>query len=165
MEDILHQPGFLGTAGNFAVDLTLAAMILMAIIFTVGVVLARRQKYEAHRWFQTSGAIINVVFVSWMMFLPFALDVYPEIPERLDEPFYYVATLHASVGIVGFLFGAFVTLRGNFGDSARWFPKALAFDNYKLFMRIAYALYITATLLGIWVYFTWFVNNPNPPTY
>jgi uncharacterized membrane protein YozB (DUF420 family) len=162
--DFLHEPGFFGTAANRAVDMTLVAMILMATLFTIGVVLARQKKYEAHRWFQTSGTIINVIFVTWMMFLPFAYEIAPDIPERLGERFYWVTTLHALVGIVGYTFGAFVTLRGNFGDRA-WFPKALAFNNYKLFMRIAYGFYMTAAVLGVWVYFVWFVNNPNPPTF
>jgi hypothetical protein len=44
-------------------------------------------------------------------------------------------------------------------------PKPLRFRNYKPFMRVSYALYLAATLLGIGVYLTWFVWNPNPPTF
>jgi uncharacterized membrane protein YozB (DUF420 family) len=164
MNDFLHQPGFLGTPANFAVDMTLIAMILMGVIFTIGVFLARAGKYEAHRWFQTTGTLINLLFVSWMMFLPFAYEIAPGIPERLNEPFIWVTSLHGIVGIIGYTFGAFVTLRGNFGKRA-WFPKALAFNNYKLFMRIAYGFYMGAMFLGFAVYYVWFINNPNPITY
>jgi len=30
---------------------------------------------------------------------------------------------------------------------------------------VSYALYILATVIGIAVYLTWFVGNPNPPVY
>jgi hypothetical protein len=32
-------------------------------------------------------------------------------------------------------------------------------------MRVSYALYVLATLIGVFVYLTWFVGNPNPPVY
>jgi hypothetical protein len=44
-------------------------------------------------------------------------------------------------------------------------PSALQFRDYKRFMRTSYALYMLATLLGVVVYLTWFVGNPNPPVY
>ena len=58
------------------------------------------------------------------------------------------------------VFGLFVTLRGN-----GLVPKFLQFSNYKAFMRVAYVLYMTATLIGLFVYITWFVGNPTPPSY
>ena len=160
MTEILHRPGFLGTSANFAADMTLLLSLLVAAVFTVGVVMARRRQYEVHRWLQTSAAVLNIILVLWLMILPYRDFVAPGIPERLDERFYFVTTLHALVGAVAFTFGNFVVLRGN-GLMIR----PLRFNNYRLFMRIAYTLYMTTTLLGVWVYFTWFVNNPNPPVY
>jgi hypothetical protein len=32
-------------------------------------------------------------------------------------------------------------------------------------MRVSYALYMLATLLGVLVYLTWFVWSPSPPSY
>jgi hypothetical protein len=43
MTGILHQPGFLGTNANFAADLTLVLMLLIAVLFTVGFILARQK--------------------------------------------------------------------------------------------------------------------------
>ncbi|MDX1417163.1 MAG: hypothetical protein R3293_23355 [Candidatus Promineifilaceae bacterium] len=160
MTDLLHQPGFLGTSANWAADMTLLLSVLVALIFTVGAVMAVWGRYSIHRLLQTTGAITNAVLVIWMMILPFRDFVAPGIPQRLNESFYYVTTLHAAVGITALVFGLFVTLRGN-----GLMIKPLQFNNYKLFMRISYALYMLATLIGIWVYLTWFVNNPNPPVY
>ena len=71
-----------------------------------------------------------------------------------------MTTLHAAVGGSALLLGVFVVLRAN-----GLMPKPLRFSNYKRVMRIAYALYMLATLIGILVYLTWFVGNPNPPVY
>jgi uncharacterized membrane protein YozB (DUF420 family) len=160
MTAILHRPGFLGTAANFAADMTLILMLLVATTLTVGMVMALRRRYQVHRWLQTGAATLNAILVLWMMILPFRDFVAPGIPARLGESFYYVTTLHATIGFCALTFGVFVVLRGN-----ELMIKPLKFNNYKVFMRISYGLYMLATLIGVWVYFTWFVNNPNPPTY
>jgi uncharacterized membrane protein YozB (DUF420 family) len=160
MNDILHQSGFFGTSANFAADFTLVMMILIAILFTTGVVLAVKKKYDTHRWVQTTAAILNAIMVLWMMILPYRDFVAPGIPTQLSEKFYAITTLHAFVGLFALTFGLFVTFRGN-----GLVPKALKFKNYKGFMRVAYGLYMLTTLLGVLVYLAWFVGNPNPPTY
>jgi uncharacterized membrane protein YozB (DUF420 family) len=160
MTDILHQAGFLGTSANFAADMTLVLSLLVATLFTIGFVLARQGRFNTHRWIQTVAAGINAILVLWMMILPFRDFIVPGLPGRVNERFYGVTTLHAAFGTSALIFGLFVVLRGN-----ELVPKALKFNNYKLFMRISYALYMIATIIGIWVYITWFVNNPNPPVF
>lgn len=160
MEDLLHKPGFLGTAANWAADMTLVLMIVIAIALTVGVVLARRGKYEAHRWVQTSSVVLNVVLVIWLMILPYRDFVAPGIPQQLNEPFFLITTLHGFVGFFAFVLGIFIVLRAN-----GLMINALKFNNYKLFMRTSYGLYMLTIFLGLLVYYFWFVNNPNPPVY
>lgn len=160
MAELLHRPGFLGTSANWGADMTLIVAIIVAILFTVGVVMARRKRYDIHRVTQTTAASLNAILVIWLMVLPFRDFVAPDIPQQLNERFYYVTTLHAFVGFFGLTLGVFVTLRAN-----GLMIEPLKFNNYKLFMRVSYVLYMLATLIGIWVYFTWFVGNPNPPVY
>jgi uncharacterized membrane protein YozB (DUF420 family) len=160
MNEILHSPGFLGTAGNFAADMTLIMMLVIAALFSVGFYLARRKKYEAHRWVQTTGGMLNLVMVLWMMILPFRDFVIQDQGGPRPPIFYAVTAAHALLGVSGVVFGLFVILRGN-----NLMIKPLRFRKYKPFMRVAYGLYITATLLGILVYITWFVLVPNPPLY
>ena len=62
-----------------------------------------------------------------------------------------MAGLHGLIGFSALTFGLFVTLRGN-----GLVPRALQFNNYKLFMRFAYGLYMLATLLGVGVYLVWY---------
>ena len=51
MNDLLHQPGFLGTSANWAADMTLLLSALVALLLTVGVLLDVRGQDRAHRWF------------------------------------------------------------------------------------------------------------------
>ncbi|MFO7538922.1 MAG: DUF420 domain-containing protein [Chloroflexota bacterium] len=160
MIDLLHQPGFLGTHANFAADFTLIMMLLIAGLFTLGVGMARRQRYEAHRWIQTSAALLNLVMVLWMMILPFRDFVVRDVGGPRPTFFYTVTSAHAIIGFVALTFGLFVTLRGN-----ELVPQPLKFNNYKLYMRVSYGLYMGATLLGVWVYVIWFMLIPNPPQF
>lgn len=160
MNELLHQPGFLGTAANWAADFTLMMMILFAVLLTIGVALAVKKKYDTHRWVQTSAVILNIIFVLWMMILPYRDFIAPGIPQQLSETFYWLTTLHALVGATAVILGVFVVLR-----ASGLMIKALQFNNYKLVMRISYTLYMLTVLLGIAVYYVWFVSNPNPPTY
>lgn len=161
MNDLLHQPGFLGTGANWAADMTLVLSLFVAALFTIGAVLARRGQYGPHRVVQTAAAITNAVLVMWMMILPFRDFVVPaDNPGSLPQIALVTTRIHAAVGAAALIFGIFVTLRGN-----GLVPKFMQFSNYKAYMRLAYILYMLATLIGLVVYITWFIGNPNPPSY
>lgn len=160
MIELLHSPGFLGTRANFAADATLIAMVIIGILLTIGFVLARQRHYHAHRWVQTTAVGANLVLVLWLMILPFRDFVLRDIGGPRPGYFYAVTVLHAIFGLAAVLFGVFVVLRAN-----GLMIKPLRFSNYKAFMRTSYILYIVTILLGIVVYFTWFMSIPNPPVY
>jgi len=160
MTEWLHRPGFLGTAANLATDTTLVLMVVIAGLFSLGFWLARRGRYEAHRWVQTCGGLLTLVLVVWFMLLPYRDFVVPGLPEQLPEPFYWLTSLHALLGLIALPFGTFVILRGH-----KLVPPALRFNDYKKFMRWAYGLYMTTIALGLAVYIVWFVTNPNPPLF
>jgi uncharacterized membrane protein YozB (DUF420 family) len=152
MKNFLNHPGFLGTHAPFISDLTLTLILLTAISFTVGWQLARRKRYEAHRWVQTVTACVNAIIVLSVMIRSFVVHILPGIPSKLLQGDYAVTTVHAIVGMAGLLLGIFVVLRAN-----KLVPKSLRFKKYKPFMRTAYALYMLATLLGVLVYFEVYV--------
>lgn len=160
MAKLLHEAGFLGTNANFGADMTLVLSVLVAVIFTVGFILARAGKYDTHKWVQTSGAILNVILVLWLMILPYKDFVLGDNGGPRLSAFYVITTIHATIGFIAYTYGIFVVLRGH-----NIMFEALKFNNYKPFMRLAYTLYMLTTLLGIWVYVTWFVTIPNPPLY
>ena len=113
MNELLHKPGFLGTHANLAADVTLVVMLWAAMLFTYGFVLARQERFVAHRWVQTSAAIVNAILVLWMMILPFRDFVIRDTGGPRPTVFYTITSVHGFVGFIGLTFGLFVTLRGN----------------------------------------------------
>ena len=147
VSSLLQGAGVLGTKAPFGTKASLIAMVLAAVLFTIGWRLAVRKQYDAHRWVQTVAVCLNASLVLAWMIRYFVLYVVPEIPARLGEASYAVTTVHAVVGAIGLVLGVFVALRGN-----ELVPSGLRFTNYKLFMRSSYALYMLGTLLGVIVY-------------
>jgi uncharacterized membrane protein YozB (DUF420 family) len=152
MRDLLYGPGFLGTNAPLISDLSLVVILVTAVLFTWGWELARRKRYEAHRWVQTTAVILSGLVGLTFMLNSFVTHILPGVPSNLLEGDYGLSTLHALVGTAAVLFGVFVALRGN--DLV---PQALRFKDYKTFMRTAYAMYMLATLLGMVVYVLVFV--------
>jgi uncharacterized membrane protein YozB (DUF420 family) len=147
VQTLLTGPGFLGTRALLHSDLSLLMILLSAGLFTIGWRLAVRKNFAAHRWIQTSAAILNTLVVLVVMIASFIIYILPGIPAKLLEGTYGVTTVHAFIGALGLLLGVFVVLRAN-----GLMPKRLRFKNYKLFMRTSYALYMLATLVGVIVY-------------
>ena len=160
MGDILHAPGFLGTNVNFAADATLVIMLLTATAFSIGFFLARKEKFGAHKWFQSAGALLNLIMVLWLMVLPFRDFVVRDTGGPREGIFYIITSLHAFLGFLATTIGLNVVLRGH-----GLMPKPLKFKNYKPWMRAAYGLYIATTAMGVFVYIVWFVVASTPPTY
>lgn len=152
MKDFLTTPGFLGTKATLRSDLTLVLIVFTAILFTFGLILARRKHFTAHRWVQTITVILNSLIVLISMVTSYIIYILPGIPSKLGQGDYAVTSLHAIIGAFALLFGIFVALRGN-----ELVPKSLKFSNYKLFMRWAYGLYMFATLGGVIIYIIVFI--------
>jgi uncharacterized membrane protein YozB (DUF420 family) len=152
MTDFLTTPGFLGTKATLRSDLTLVLILISAILFNIGFILARRKHYTAHRWVQTTAVTLNTLVVLISMVTSYIIHILPGIPGKLAQGDYAVITLHAMIGAIALVWGVFVALRGN-----NLVPKKLRFNNYKLFMRWAYGLYMFATLGGVIVYIIVFV--------
>jgi putative membrane protein len=148
----LDAPGFLGTRATIRSDVTLALMLLGAVLLTIGWRLAVHKRYETHRRMQTAAVALMSIVILVSMIPSFVSAILPGIPAKLLEGSYGITTLHALIGAAVMLFGVFVVLRGN-----NLVPKALRFNNYKLVMRTSYALYMLTTLMGIVLYVIVFV--------
>ena len=143
----LAGPGFLGSNAPALSDVTLILILITAALFTLGRSLARRDRIQAHRWVQTTSALLNATVVLLVMVRAYLVHILPGIPASLGQGDYAVTTAHALVGATGLTFGLYVVLSAN-----KVLPKSLRFHTYKPFMRAAYKLYMLATLLGVAVY-------------
>lgn len=148
----MNSSGLLGTEASLGADIALLGSVLVAVAFTVGAVLALRGQYEAHRWVQTGAAVLNVLLVFGIM-IPSLLSVDASENVGLPASAFAVMSGHELVGALALVFGLFVVLRGN-----NLVPERLRFQNYKLYMRWAYGLYMAATLIGIAVYVVLYVR-------
>ena len=144
--------GFLGTGAPLISDISLIVMLLTAALFTLGWRLAILRRYEAHRRVQTAAVLLNSLDVLIVMVSSYVIFILPGIPARLGEGSYGITTVHALVGLVSLILGVYVVLVGN-----RLLPARLRFTNYKPVMRVTYALYMLATILGVAVYVVVFV--------
>lgn len=149
----MNVKGFLGTNASLLADISLVVGGLVALMLTIGVALAIKKRYVAHRWVQTAAVALNVAQVLVIMIASFWQSARPGIPARLYDTFFLSATLHAGFGLWTLLFGVVVALRGN-----ELVPRQLKFNNYRLFMRAAYGCYMLATVLGVWVYIAWYAT-------
>lgn len=147
MDILFKSPGFLGTGAPFISDFSLIMMLLTAAMFTWGWRLAVQRRYDTHRRVQTIAVLVNTAVVLVVMVSSFVIFILPGIPGKLGEGSYGITTVHAILGTISLLFGVYVVFVG-YG----WLPKRLRFTNYKLFMRTSYALYLSATLLGVVIY-------------
>jgi uncharacterized membrane protein YozB (DUF420 family) len=147
MGSFLDGLGFLGTKAPVRSDITLILILITAVLFTIGWRLAVHKRYEAHRWVQTTAAILNSIVVLLAMVNVFIVYILPGIPGKLFQGSYGATALHGLVGAIGLVLGVFIVLRAN-----NLLPESLQFKNYKLFMRTSYGIYMSATLLGVIVY-------------
>jgi uncharacterized membrane protein YozB (DUF420 family) len=143
----LDGSGFLGAHGSVGADASLVITLAAAVLLTIGVVLARTKRYEAHRWVQTAAVCLNAVPVVAWMIRSFRLYILPGLPGNLGENHVALTTVHALTGLVGVVLGVFVMVRANQLEA-----KGQSLSRYKRPMRISYLVYLLGTALGVWLY-------------
>lgn len=152
MTDFLTQPGFLGTKATLRSDLTLVLIIITALLFNIGFVLARRRHFTLHHWLQTGAVILNSLVVVISMVTSYIIYILPGIPGKLGQGDYAVTTAHGIIGAVALLMGVYIILATN-----SLLPTRLKFSNYKIVMRWGYGFYMLATVFGILLYIIVFI--------
>jgi uncharacterized membrane protein YozB (DUF420 family) len=147
--------GFLGTGATIQADLNLTIQILMGIALLAGMILARHRCYRAHAVCQGSVILLNLVMIAFLMLPSFELGVVPELKVKFSESYYFIPTLHASLGGIAELLGIYIVLRAG----TNLLPKALCFNNYKLWMRTALVLWWVVIALGVSTYYVWYIAS------
>jgi uncharacterized membrane protein YozB (DUF420 family) len=155
----MPSQGFLGTGAPLSADVTLAIEIAMGVTLVIGMLLARRQRYRAHAWCQSTVVVLNLIVIAQVMVPAFRSQVAPKIPARLARPYYAVATGHATMGCIAELLGVYIILSAG----TRILPEGLRFVRYKLWMRTALVVWWFALLLGLTTYVRWYVAPKQIP--
>ena len=145
--------GFLGTGATFRADLNLVVQVSMGIVLLVGMVLAKRKNFRAHKYVQSSVMILNLLMIFLIMAPSFHKQVQPQVPGGLKEAYYLVPYIHAVLGTIAEVLGLYIVLVAG----TKLLPRKLKFKRYKPWMRTELALWWLVVLIGIGTYYTWYI--------
>ena len=147
--------GFSETAAPGYANLVLVLEFLMGVGLLIGAQLARRKKYRAHAWCQSSIVLANFVVIVVTMIPSFHTHVSPRIPLKLGKSYYALATAHAALGTITEIGALYILLAAG----TKILPSSLRLADYKIWMRSVLALWWLELLLGLAVYVRWYVPH------
>lgn len=150
--EVSTQKGFLGTRAFVLSDLNLIAQFVLLAGLSWGVLLARRGYYKAHQYIQTSMVLLNLVLVLSIMVGSFIRKVAPGLPRNLTTLFGMISIVHAGIGLLAVACSVYLLLRMN-----QLIPERLRNKRWKNLMRLTFGLYWTVGLLGLALYYIWYV--------
>ena len=140
--------GFLRTGAPLGSDLTLVVEIGMGLALLAGMLLARRRRYRAHAWCQSTVVLFNLVAIALTMAPSFRRSFAPPIPAVFGDSYYAFAAVHAALGTAAELLGLYILAVAGTG----MLPRRLRFTRYKPWMRAALTLWWLVLLLGVGTY-------------
>jgi hypothetical protein len=143
--------GFLGP-GSLLGDLNLTLEIALVMGLTAGMFLARRGRIEAHRINQTILTLANAALVAAVM-LPSLRHAKLAGLAELAHWSAALPWLHAAIGTLTVLGALWLVLQMNDILPASWH-----IAGWKRLMRLTLAGYWAVALLGIAIYFQWYVG-------
>lgn len=146
--------GVLGANATPSADLNLLLQLGMAVALTVGMFLARRKRFRAHGWTQSTVLLLNLVAIALVMAPSFHRQVTQRPPGAWRDAYYVLPSIHASLGTLVELLGLYVLLVAG----TRVVPERLRFRNYKLWMRTTLTLWWVVVLLGLGTYYVWYLR-------
>ena len=147
--------GFLGTGATFRADMNLIVQITMGLALLVGMFLAKRKKFRAHKYCQSSVMLLNLLMIFLIMAPSFHKQVQPQLPGGLKESYYLVPYVHAILGTIAEVLGIYIVLVA----ATKLVPKKLRFRRYKPWMRTELALWWVVVLIGISTYYVWYIGS------
>jgi uncharacterized membrane protein YozB (DUF420 family) len=140
-------------AATLGANVNLAAQLALVAALTVGVILARKKRFRAHKFVQSSAVLFNLVMIGTVMLPSSRRLEFPLRPAAFRHAYYTVAVVHALLGSVAELLGLYVVLRAG----TNRLPQRLRFQNYKPWMRAALVFWWLVAILGVGVYYLWYV--------
>ena len=149
--------GFLGMGATFRADLNLVIQLTMALALLVGMFLAKRKQFRAHKYCQSSVMLLNLVMIFLIMRPSFHTQVEPQLVEGLKEAYYLVPFVHATLGTIAEALGIYIVLVA----ATKLVPQKLRFKRYKPWMLTELALWWIVVLIGVCTYYVWYIAPPS----
>lgn len=146
--------GFLGTGATFRADFNLVVQVTMGLALLTGMLLARRKKFRAHKYCQSSVMLLNLLMIFLIMAPSFHKQVEPQLPGGLKESYYLVPYVHAVLGTIAEVLGVYIVLVA----ATKLVPRKLRFKRYKPWMRTELVLWWAVVLIGVGTYYVWYIK-------
>ena len=143
--------GFLGKTGLIP-DLNLVLELLLLAGLTFGAWLARRGNIAAHRYNQTIFVLLNAVLVVLIMARGMDNAEFDSTAD-LAQLHIWVPWLHAAIGAATVAAGLWLVLQMN-----GLLPRQLHVRGWKAMMKWTLAGYWVVALLGLAIYYVWFLR-------
>src|SRR2546423_8504299 len=151
--------GFLGTGATLRADLNLLVQIAMGAALLVGMMLARRKRFEAHKRCQATVVLLNLLMIFLVMAPSYHRSVEPQMPGGLRDVYYLLPFIHTVLGTITEMLGLYIILVA----ATNWLPRRLKFDPYRPWMRTCLTLWWVVILLGIGIYYVWYIKGASKP--
>jgi hypothetical protein len=109
----------------------------MGIPLLAGSFLAKRKRFIAHGFCQTTVLLLNLGMIGLVMWPSFQQQVRPALPKGFHRWYYAAATIHALLGVTAELLGLYIVIIA----STRVLPRSLRFKDWKRRMRVGLMLW------------------------
>jgi len=126
----------------------------MGLGLLIGALLARRKRFRAHAWCQSTIVLVNLVMVLLAMVPSFGVQVIPKIPLKLGKTYYALAATHAALGTLTEIAGLYILLAAG----TRVLPEKFRLTDYKVWMRTVIVLWWIVLALGMATYARWYIR-------
>ncbi len=144
--------GIFHTGAPPSANLNLVLQLAMAVALTVGTRFARHRRFRLHKAVQSLVILLNVVMIAAVMVPSFLRLGLLHKPAVFKHSYYAATLVHAFLGAITELLGLYVVLSAG----TKLLPKRFRLQNFKLWMRTAFALWWIAIVSGIGVYYIWY---------
>jgi len=138
--------------GGLVADLNLVLEILLVSGLTFGWWLAQRGNIAAHRYNQTIWVLVNAVLVALIMARGMDNAALGSASD-LAKPHLLVPWLHAALGAATVVAGLWLVAQMN-----GLLPRRLHVRGWKTLMRVTLAGYWAVAVLGLAIYYLWFMR-------
>src|SRR5262249_23583888 len=116
-------------------------------------------RFRAHKYCQASVLVLNLVMIFLIMAPSFRKQVEPQPAAALGQVYYLVPWIHAILGTLAEFLGLYIVLVA----ATSLVPRKLRFKRYGQWMRTELVIWWLVVLLGIAIYYVWYIAPSTPP--
>lgn len=158
MQALCKLMGLTG-CNRLVADFNLIAQLIMIVALCIGFYFARTRQIPKHRRTQMTVVFVNLIFIAGAMLTSF----YAYVIDAATTTG-IVAQLMIAHGILGLIAEGMGLYIVTFMLRRSWIPEALRIKNFKRFMRTLLTLWMLIILLGLEIYYFYYLANSGSPT-